>query len=30
MWILRDFALQMVDTNNKNITPEEYLEKALE
>ncbi|EGR31026.1 hypothetical protein IMG5_118990 [Ichthyophthirius multifiliis] len=30
MWILRDFALQMVDQSGQKITPKEYLEKALE
>lgn len=30
LWIIRDFALQMVDSKGNKITQKEYLEKALE
>ncbi len=30
LWIVRDFALKMVDSNGVAITPKDYLEKALE
>jgi len=29
MWVVRDFTLQLVDTEGENISPKEYLEKAL-
>lgn len=29
-WILRDFALKLVDQDGEHISPKEYLEKALE
>lgn len=29
MWVVRDFALQLVDTEGEPITSKEYLEKAL-
>ena len=29
MWVVRDFALQLVDENSKEINSKEYLEKAL-
>ena len=28
-WVVRDFALKLVDSQNKTITPDEYLEAAL-
>ncbi len=30
LWVLRDFALQLVDDSGDNITPKEYLEKVLD
>lgn len=30
LWVLRDFALQLVDDDGELITPKEYLEKVLE
>lgn len=30
LWVLRDFALQMINTEGENISNKEYLEKALE
>ncbi len=30
MWVVRDFALQLVDSEGEPITPKDYLEKALE
>lgn len=30
MWIVRDFTLQLVDSDDENINPNQYLEKALE
>ena len=30
LWILRDFALQMINTEGENMTNKDYLEKALE
>lgn len=30
LWVLRDFALQLVDDDGENITPKEYLEKCLD
>jgi len=29
LWVLRDFTLQLVDEDGEQITPKEYLEKAL-
>lgn len=29
MWVVRDFSLQLVDTEGESITPKDYLEKAL-
>ena len=29
MWVVRDFALQLVDENHTEITSKEYLERAL-
>lgn len=29
LWVLRDFSLELVDQNGKQITPKEYLENAL-
>lgn len=29
MWVVRDFALQLVDLEGEAITSKEYLEKAL-
>jgi chromosome segregation ATPase len=29
MWVVRDFSLQLVDTEGENITSKEYLDKAL-
>jgi len=29
MWVVRDFSLQLVDTEGEQITSKEYLEKAL-
>ena len=29
MWVVRDFALQLMDIDGEQITPKEYLEKAL-
>jgi hypothetical protein len=29
IWLLRDFGLKLVDTNNNAITTKEYLEMAL-
>jgi hypothetical protein len=29
LWVVRDFALKLVDSEGENITPKEYLEKAL-
>ncbi|CDW74480.1 guanylate-binding n-terminal domain containing protein [Stylonychia lemnae] len=29
MWVIRDFALQMVDDNDNEINPKQYLENAL-
>jgi hypothetical protein len=30
MWVVRDFALKLVDKDNEKITSKEYLEKALQ
>ena len=30
LWVLRDFSLQLIDENDENITPKQYLEKVLE
>ena len=30
LWVVRDFALKLVDTEGEVITPKEYLEKALQ
>ena len=30
MWVVRDFALQLIDTDGDSITPKEYFEQALE
>ena len=30
MWVVRDFALQLVDPDGESITSKEYLEKALQ
>ena len=30
MWVVRDFTLQLVDSEGENISPKEYLEKALQ
>ena len=30
MWILRDFALQLVDSDGEKISASEYLEKSLQ
>lgn len=30
VWVLRDFSLNLVDSENSPITPNEYLENALE
>lgn len=29
MWLVRDFALKLVDENGSQITPRQYLENAL-
>jgi hypothetical protein len=29
LWILRDFTLQLIDSDGEKISPGEYLEKAL-
>lgn len=29
MWVVRDFALQLIDQDGESITPKEYLDKAL-
>jgi hypothetical protein len=29
MWVLRDFALKLVDAQGKSVTPKQYLENAL-
>ena len=29
MWLVRDFALKLVDSNNRPIQPQEYLDNAL-
>jgi hypothetical protein len=29
MWVLRDFALRLVDAQNNTVTPKQYLESAL-
>ncbi len=29
LWVIRDFALNLVDTEGKSITPKDYLEEAL-
>lgn len=29
VWVVRDFALRLVDLDGENLTPKEYLEKAL-
>lgn len=29
MWVVRDFTLQLLDSEGEIITPKEYLEKAL-
>jgi hypothetical protein len=29
MWVVRDFTLQLVDQEGEQISPKEYLEKAL-
>jgi hypothetical protein len=29
MWVVRDFALQLVDMEGETMTSKEYLEKAL-
>lgn len=28
-WVVRDFALQLISSEGENITPKEYLERAL-
>ena len=30
VWVLRDFILDLVDSEGNSITPNEYLENALE
>jgi hypothetical protein len=30
MWVVRDFTLQLVDSENEPLSSKEYLEKALE
>lgn len=30
MWVVRDFTLQLIDAEDEPITPQDYLEKALE
>ena len=30
LWVVRDFALKLVDSEGESITPKEYLEKALQ
>jgi hypothetical protein len=30
MWVVRDFTLQLIDSEGESITPKEYLEKALQ
>ncbi|CAG9311596.1 unnamed protein product [Blepharisma stoltei] len=30
LWVVRDFTLKLVDSEGKNLTPKEYLEKALQ
>jgi hypothetical protein len=30
VWVLRDFSLNLVDPEGQSITPNEYLENALE
>ena len=30
MWVVRDFTLRLVDSENNDISPQEYLEKALQ
>lgn len=30
MWVVRDFTLQLVDSENEPVSSKEYLEKALE
>lgn len=30
MWVLRDFALQLIDRNGRELTANEYLENCLE
>jgi hypothetical protein len=30
MWVVRDFTLQLLDSEDEPITPQDYLEKALE
>jgi hypothetical protein len=30
MWVVRDFTLQLVDSEGDEITSKEYLDKALE
>lgn len=30
VWVLRDFALELVDSEHSPITPNQYLENALE
>ena len=30
LWVLRDFSLQLIDENDENISPKQYLEKVLE
>ena len=30
MWVVRDFSLQLMDDQNEEITPRQYLERALQ
>jgi hypothetical protein len=30
MWLVRDFSLRLVDSNNYPISPKDYLENALQ
>jgi len=30
LWVVRDFALQLTDSNGDAISPKQYLEKTLE
>ena len=29
LWVLRDFSLQLIDENDENISPKQYLEKVI-